>query len=195
MADSASGRHDCPAGTPPPGGFAGARRFTRQCRRWTARAFTSCRRRPSPLHGPGQPAPTVGRAAGPGRMTRSRYNVDRCAGGQLARPFASVRPARGRRGRSGIPARRALAAKIVRVNGGCDSEQRREKRLPVSRGLPNHPPHGAGLAQLVERLICNQDVGGSSPSAGTVSHRVRRSARVGATGRFQSRKQGFRRYP
>ena len=27
---------------------------------------------------------------------------------------------------------------------------------------------GAGLAQLVERLICNQDVGGSSPSTGTI---------------------------
>ena len=27
----------------------------------------------------------------------------------------------------------------------------------------------AGLAQLVERLICNQDVGGSSPSTGTSS--------------------------
>jgi hypothetical protein len=26
---------------------------------------------------------------------------------------------------------------------------------------------GAGLAQLVEHLICNQGVGGSSPSAGT----------------------------
>ena len=25
----------------------------------------------------------------------------------------------------------------------------------------------AGLAQLVEHLICNQEVGGSSPSAGT----------------------------
>ena len=26
----------------------------------------------------------------------------------------------------------------------------------------------AGLAQLVEHLICNQGVGGSSPSAGTI---------------------------
>jgi hypothetical protein len=30
-------------------------------------------------------------------------------------------------------------------------------------GLPN-----AGLAQLVVHLICNQGVGGSNPSAGTV---------------------------
>ncbi len=28
--------------------------------------------------------------------------------------------------------------------------------------------HGAGLAQLVEHLICNQGVGGSSPLAGTI---------------------------
>ena len=29
----------------------------------------------------------------------------------------------------------------------------------------------AGLAQLVEHLICNQGVGGSSPSTGTISRR------------------------
>tara|TARA_B100000700_G_C15043176_1_gene856431 strand:- start:3134 stop:3337 length:204 start_codon:yes stop_codon:yes gene_type:complete len=29
------------------------------------------------------------------------------------------------------------------------------------------PGHGAGLAQLVEHLICNQGVRGSSPLAGT----------------------------
>ena len=34
----------------------------------------------------------------------------------------------------------------------------RQKDLPVRH---------AGLAQLVEHLICNQEVGGSSPSAGT----------------------------
>jgi hypothetical protein len=36
------------------------------------------------------------------------------------------------------------------------------------RSTTTHPlrPH-AGLAQLVEQLICNQWVGGSSPSAGT----------------------------
>lgn len=27
----------------------------------------------------------------------------------------------------------------------------------------------AGIAQLVERVICNHDVGGSNPSAGTIS--------------------------
>ena len=27
---------------------------------------------------------------------------------------------------------------------------------------------GAGIAQLVERLICNQDVAGSNPAAGTI---------------------------
>src|SRR5690606_24145200 len=34
------------------------------------------------------------------------------------------------------------------------------------------PRQSAGLAQLVEHLICNQGVGGSSPSAGTnkISH-------------------------
>jgi hypothetical protein len=36
--------------------------------------------------------------------------------------------------------------------------------------LARREPHGllrAGLAQLVEHLICNQGVGGSNPSAGT----------------------------
>lgn len=30
----------------------------------------------------------------------------------------------------------------------------------------------AGLAQLVEHLICNQRVGGSSPSTGTIAFRL-----------------------
>ena len=29
--------------------------------------------------------------------------------------------------------------------------------------------HGAGLAQLVEHLICNQGVAGSTPAAGTIN--------------------------
>jgi hypothetical protein len=30
----------------------------------------------------------------------------------------------------------------------------------------------AGLAQLVEHLICNQGVGGSNPSAGTIENKA-----------------------
>ena len=39
---------------------------------------------------------------------------------------------------------------------------------------PACPPPGsvAGLAQLVEHLICNQGVGGSNPSAGTIPNHV-----------------------
>ncbi len=41
-------------------------------------------------------------------------------------------------------------------------DQKRDISLPTSI---------AGLAQLVEHLICNQGVGGSSPSTGTISRR------------------------
>jgi hypothetical protein len=41
-------------------------------------------------------------------------------------------------------------------------------RLPERRAQNKHcTVLRAGIAQLVERVICNHDVGGSSPSAGT----------------------------
>lgn len=50
-------------------------------------------------------------------------------------------------------------------------------RLQVSAGTvvvrihkQRHPYYKADLAQLVERLICNQVVGGSNPSIGMCSH-------------------------
>ena len=45
---------------------------------------------------------------------------------------------------------------------GDNYDKRPPKDLP-EQDLTGH----AGLAQLVEHLICNQEVGGSSPSAGT----------------------------
>jgi hypothetical protein len=39
----------------------------------------------------------------------------------------------------------------------------------LSRYNPRLPGFHAGLAQLVVHLICNQGVGGSSPSAGTIA--------------------------
>ena len=40
--------------------------------------------------------------------------------------------------------------------------------IPVSRSkAPRQSGSSAGIAQLVEHLICNQRVGGSSPSAGS----------------------------
>jgi hypothetical protein len=39
-------------------------------------------------------------------------------------------------------------------------------RLDGRAGKPNNSSH-AGVAQLVEQLICNQPVGGSNPSAST----------------------------
>jgi hypothetical protein len=53
-----------------------------------------------------------------------------------------------------------------------DSARRTDYNSPASDGhLEQGPssvlPHRAGLAQLVVHLICNQGVGGSSPSAGT----------------------------
>jgi hypothetical protein len=46
---------------------------------------------------------------------------------------------------------------------------RQDRREPVaSRPQPSYSGAGAGLAQLVEHLICNQGVTGSSPVAGTI---------------------------
>ncbi len=45
---------------------------------------------------------------------------------------------------------------------GNPGEHRLHGKAPGSITRAN-----AGLAQLVERLICNQEVGGSSPSTGT----------------------------
>src|SRR3954452_18117384 len=47
---------------------------------------------------------------------------------------------------------------------------------------------GAGLAQLVEHLICNQGVGGSSPSAGTSD--IRRAAKYLHRAGFRKPRQG-----
>ena len=42
------------------------------------------------------------------------------------------------------------------------------KLLDQAAAMVYNPPlFGAGLAQLVVHLICNQGVGGSNPSAGT----------------------------
>ena len=49
-------------------------------------------------------------------------------------------------------------ARICPVLIGDNYDKRPPKALPVRH---------AGLAQLVEHLICSQEVGGSSPSAGT----------------------------
>jgi hypothetical protein len=44
----------------------------------------------------------------------------------------------------------------------------RQQPIPHGIHLDDLPQHVAGLAQLVVHLICNQGVGGSSPSAGTI---------------------------
>ena len=67
--------------------------------------------------------------------------------GRVARALCETRPNRGTPMR-GTPMRGTL----MRADTSKD---------PVTRRLT------AGLAQLVEHLICNQGVGGSSPSAGT----------------------------
>src|SRR3546814_2591645 len=44
---------------------------------------------------------------------------------------------------------------------------------PASGGARRRASHRAGLAQLVEHLICNQGVAGSNPAAGTTLPQVR----------------------
>ena len=63
-------------------------------------------------------------------------------------------------GQDGLPSGRSSQGVFRKLDRG--------ERLPYFVGVP----WGAGLAQLVEHLICNQGVGGSSPSAGT-SHQRR----------------------
>ena len=56
------------------------------------------------------------------------------------------------------------------TNFGAEIPGSRGKANPLDWGAAivyNPPLFGAGLAQLVVHLICNQGVGGSSPSAGT----------------------------
>ena len=57
------------------------------------------------------------------------------------------------------------------LTGGPQRGGQRDKNLywPAGCGNRNPAPRTAlaGLAQLVERVICNHDVGGSNPSAGT----------------------------
>ena len=52
--------------------------------------------------------------------------------------------------------------------GHISSAEQTHRGLCV-RGGTAKCASSAGLAQLVERLICNQDVGGSSPSTGTMT--------------------------
>jgi hypothetical protein len=46
-----------------------------------------------------------------------------------------------------------------------------DKRIQSARSLP-----GAGIAQLVEHVICNLGVAGSNPAAGTISPEIRFTA-------------------
>ena len=51
--------------------------------------------------------------------------------------------------------------------------------------IPCHPRQHAGVAQLVERFTCNEDVGGSTPLAGSIHNHVnptRARARFRASG-------------
>ena len=47
------------------------------------------------------------------------------------------------------------------------AEKRAWRRREQAERFNGHPHRFAALAQLVEHLICNQGVGGSSPSGGT----------------------------
>src|SRR5271166_198366 len=61
----------------------------------------------------------------------------------------------------GAPARQRLEPLLTRLAHG-KSVCRWLRSLVWSQ-----PPHEAGIAQLVEQLICNQQVVGSNPSAGS----------------------------
>ena len=104
-------------------------------------------------------APRRGISPGP-TSSRSRIPTATCCvsapSRSRARPTAYSRADRSRSGP--VRARRAVRLSLAPRAGSCFADDRVPRRADPTR---------AGLAQLVEHLICNQDVGGSSPSAGT----------------------------
>ena len=64
----------------------------------------------------------------------------------------------------------------MRLETKCGEVRQESARTPFS----SVPHTSAGLAQLVEHLICNQGVGGSNPSAGTI--KIKHLRRVSVTG-------------
>ena len=114
----------------------------------------------------------------------SRETVERAARGRRVlarhRPPGERRPA-GARSSSGAD-RSGCRRRAAALSG---RRARRRRDAPADRGSPRPPapapPVGrirvrhagrAGLAQLVVHLTCNQEVGGSNPSAGTIALRV-----------------------
>lgn len=57
----------------------------------------------------------------------------------------------------------------------------RLQKIATMRVLPH-----AGVAQLVERLTCNEDVAGSIPVSGSITRRVSPDGGIGRRARFRS---------
>jgi hypothetical protein len=92
------------------------------------------------------------------RSRRRIICITNVANGVVMRERAVVR----------IAAKRQRACRDEDGLSGNVLAGRQDRREPVaSRAQPSYSGAGAGLAQLVEHLICNQGVTGSSPVAGT----------------------------